>query len=112
VQTLHMPVEQAAVSGGEVVTIKIEGLTGGHSGVDIMMGGANAVKVCRLQGKRRPYAIVPFSCFDRRKPDVSCSYSNSYQRVPTEPKEAILNVWPLVADIPPESLVSASTTFI
>lgn len=55
-QLLHVPIEKSALAGDEeLVHLKVDGLTGGHSGVDIMMGGANAIKVwigaCRCMSR-------------------------------------------------------------
>ena len=45
-QEFLLPIKQEALGDVDLVSVKVEGLTGGHSGVDIMLGGGNAIKVC------------------------------------------------------------------
>jgi len=42
---IRLPVERAFASGGTSLEIKASGMAGGHSGVDIHLGRANAIKV-------------------------------------------------------------------
>jgi len=42
---LHLPLGLAPVNGGKAVTVKLRGMQGGHSGVDIHLQRGNAVKL-------------------------------------------------------------------
>jgi dipeptidase D len=42
---IRLPVAREAGTGGTLLTIKASGMAGGHSGVDIHLGRANAIKV-------------------------------------------------------------------
>jgi dipeptidase D len=65
---MELPVERAA-GQGEAFTLKVAGLKGGHSGLDINMGRGNAIQVIgwfldALRGEA-DYALATFSAGDK-----------------------------------------------